>query len=564
MPQFFRSRRSLHLAHSLSATCLGLALVCCVVPVSAQTPDGVLMLPGHVPDAVSHAEAVSELTASRPVSLAITLPLRNQAALKTLLHNLYDPKSSDYGHFLTSEEFDEQFGPTQQAYDRAVAYAEANGLAVTGTSPGRTVLDVSAPAAQVERTFGMHLLVYRSETDGRYFYAPDAEPNIPASLAGVVSGIVGLDNAAQWHPHYRVLRGSNPYQPSPLLDDDTLPLEIGTGPGSGLAPSDIKTAYGLSGVTQNGGGQTLGLFELDGYTASDITKYETQFGLPAVPLQNILIDSATGKAGSGADEVTLDIELQAALAPSASKILVYEAPNSDTGVVDLYTKIASDNLAKEISTSWGEAEADDSASVRNSENTAFQKMATQGQSIFAAAGDSGADDNGSSLSVDDPASQPYMVGVGGLSLTTNGAGGSYKSETTWNGGSASAGAGGGGISTVWTIPSFQSGVVGSAASKGSTTMRNVPDVSLDADPNTGYAIYVGGAWNIYGGTSCAAPLWSAFTALVNQARTANGSSLLGFADPPIYTVAEGSRYATDFHDIKDNSTNLYYPGGHGL
>jgi subtilase family serine protease len=189
------------------------------------------------------------------------------------------------------------------------------------------------------------------------------------------------------------------------------------------------------------------------------------------------------------------------------------------------------------------------------ESVVFKQMAAQGQTIYSAAGDNGADDNGSSLSVDDPSSQPYVVGVGGTKLTIA-SGGAYQSETTWNGGSSSNGAGGGGVSTVWTIPSWQANAA-TGKTLGSTTMRNVPDVSLNADPTTGYAIYYGGQWTVYGGTSCAAPLWAAFTALVNQQRISNGKGAIGFPNGLLYQL--GSRYETDFHDIADGSTNLYYP-----
>ncbi len=543
-----------------NAARLGLAFLCLAASapsaVFAAPFPGFQALPGHIPAAaLASAQKVSAVDAAQPLALALTLPLHHQAELADLLRGLSDPQDPRFGQFLTPDEFAARFSPTPAEYARVVAYAKAMGFSVTATHANRTVLDVSAPAGQVERAFGLHLSVYQAGADGRLFYAPDAEPQVPSALASLVSGVVGLSSASRWQPH---LREKAPPELSPALDAYAAPLQTGSGPGGALSPGDIKAAYNLSGVSQNGSGQTLGLFELDGYTPSDISAYETQFGLPNVPLQNVAVDGGVSAPGSGAAEVTLDIELMTALAPGASKILVYEAPNSDAGVVDTYNKIATDNLAKEVSTSWGEAENSDSASTRNSENTAFQQMAAQGQSIYAAAGDSGADDNGSSLSVDDPASQPYMVGVGGTSLTTSSAGGPYKSETTWNNG-AGNGAGGGGISTIWTIPSYQSGRVGSTASKGSTTYRNVPDVSLDANPNTGYAIYYGGAWTIYGGTSCAAPLWAAFTSLVNQNRAAAGSSLLGFADTPIYSLASSSSYANDFHDIADGSTNLYYP-----
>ena len=532
-------------------------------------------LPGHIPAAVASARLVSAMGAEQPLSLALTLPLHHQAELQDLLHGLYDPADPRYGQFLTPQQFAARYSPTPEEYSRVIAYAKALGLAVTATHSNRTLLDVSAPAAQVEKAFGLHLRVYQSAADGRYFYAPDAEPQVPASIAPLITAVVGLSSASQWKPHLvqkpipEISPALDPYAADPYAadpyaadpyaaDPSAAPLQTGSGPGGALTPTDIKAAYNLSGVSQNGSGQTLGLFELDGYTASDIASYESAYGLPSVPLQNVLVDGVSGlpSSSNGPAEVTLDIELQAALAPSAAKIYVYEGPNTDTGVEDTYNQIATDNLAKSISTSWGEAENSAPASVRSSENAVFQQMAAQGQSIFAASGDSGAKDNGSSLSVDDPASQPYMVGVGGTSLATNGAGGSYKSETTWNN---SIGAGGGGVSTVWPIPSYQSGVVGSAASKGSTSQRNVPDVSLDADPNTGYSIYFGGRWAIYGGTSCAAPLWAAFTALVNQSRAASGSSPLGFANPPIYSLAASGAYASDFHDVAGGSTNGYYP-----
>lgn len=550
---------ALRIVTTLGLALLGLTTLGAPRPVAADAASAApafRALLGQIPSAVTQAQAVAALDSSRTISLALTLPLRRQDELADLLRGLADPNDARYGQFLTPQQFADRFSPTQADYDRVAAYARSVGLTVVATHPNRTVLDVAAPAGQAERAFGLHLLVYQSRQDGRYFYAPDSEPRLPTALAAVVTGVVGLDNAARWRPHLRVR--PTPAL-SPFLDPYVLPMAIGSGPGGGLTPSDIKNAYNLAGVSQTGAGQTLALFELDGYKASDITAYESYFGLPAIPLQNVLVDGYSGAAGSGAGEVTLDIELQAALAPGATKIIVYEGPNSNTGVVDTYNRIATDNLAKSISTSWGEPENSAPASVRNSESAAFQQMAAQGQSIFAASGDSGAYDNGSSLSVDDPASQPYMTGVGGTALTTSGAGGAYSSEKTWNGGSVASGGGGGGISAVWPIPSYQSVVAGSAASKGSTTMRNVPDVSLNADPNTGYAIYFGGKWVVYGGTSCAAPLWAAFTALVNQQRAANGLGTLGFANPPIYAAAQGANYAADFHDIADGSTNLFYP-----
>jgi subtilase family serine protease len=509
------------------------------IPVGAAAAQYFVRLPGHVPtEAIDNAVWRGPVPASTKIMATFSLPLRNEQELEELLGRLYDPTDPLYGNFLTSQEFADRFGPTQTDYDAVAAYAQGLGFRVTGESANRTLLNVSGPASAFEAAFNLHLYNYQA-SDGRIFYAPDNNPEVPDFIAGRIRGIIGLNNAAVWHAHNRV-----------VLQPQAFPYQIGTGPGYGLAPADITTAYNLNSVPANGSGQILGLFELAGYRASDIAGYVSYFGLPSVPLQNVLVDGFNGRAGSGADEVTLDIELQNALAPGASRIIVYEGPNRSTGVVDTYNRIATDNLAKQISTSWGLSEGQSSPTVLNAEHAIFMQMAAQGQSIYAASGDSGAYDNGVTLSVDDPASQPYMVGVGGTHLSVVNTSETYLSETTWNDGGAS----GGGISSVWNIPSWQQGVTTAA----SQSMRNVPDVSLNADPYTGYAIYYKNGWYIYGGTSCASPLWAAFTARVNQQRVSGGINTLGFADPLIYQIATSSKYSTDFHDINDDSTNLYY------
>ncbi|HEX5322700.1 MAG TPA: protease pro-enzyme activation domain-containing protein [Capsulimonadaceae bacterium] len=518
-----------------------------MTPANADPP-GWLRLPGHIPPAARGAEAVGWMPEERPISLALVLTLRNEHDLDALLQRLYDPNDPEFGHYLTSDQFVQQFAPTPADYAAVASFARANGLTVTGTYQNRLVLDVTGPIGTVEHAFGVGIEHFR-DAHGRDFFGPTDSPAVPAALAGRISAVVGLDNATVWH--------TNDVALDPALVGQATPYQVGTGPYGALSPSDIKKAYNLASTKLNGAGQTLAVFELDGYNSSDITGYANAFGLAKTALQNVLVDGVSGAAsGGGSAEVTLDIELQMALAPAASKIMVYEGPNSGQGIIDTYNRIATDDAAKEISSSWGAAEQTGASSLWNSENAIFKQMAAQGQSFFASSGDSGAYDNGSSLSVDDPASQPYVVGVGGTHLSLSS--GAYSKESTWNNGSASAGAGGGGVSKIWAIPSWQQGVVPSA-SHGSQTMRNVPDVSLDADPNTGYAIYLNGGWTIYGGTSCASPLWAAFTALVNQQRLAAGQGYLGFADPLLYQIGKSARYSSDFHDIADGSTNLYFP-----
>jgi kumamolisin len=335
---------------------------------------------------------------------------------------------------------------------------------------------------------------------------------------------------------------------------------------SGLAPGDIQTVYGLQGAAFNGSGQTVALVEFDGYTPSDILGYESAYLITPIQVTPVSVDGASNTPGSGAGEVTLDIEMVAAVAPGVSQILVYEAPNSWQGNYDLYNKIATDDIAKIVSTSWGQPELDLGASLANVESQIYQRMAIQGQTIYAASGDNGAFDVGaaptnncngtSKLCVDDPASQPYVTGVGGTSLS-----GTIQNytEATWN---DASGASGGGISAIWPIPSYQSSI-NTTANGGSSTMRNVPDVALNADPiSSPYSIYFQGGWWSVGGTSAAAPLWAAFTALINQRNAGLGDATLGFANPTLYELATSTSSSTLFNDITIGN-NGYYNAGPG-
>ena len=517
-------------------------------PVEASYPSFV-RLSDHVPyEAIANATLVKHLDAEVQVPVTFTLPLRNQQALERLLQRLYDPADQLYGMYLTSEEFIDRFAPTQEDYDKVIAYAESLGLTVSKTHPNRILLNVVGRASSIESVFNLSLNYYE-HTDGRKFYAPNKDPEVHVSIASVINGIVGLDNHAMWHPFHQNKQATGTSKRS-----NAASLSFPSGPGGGFAPNDIITAYNLTGVSAKGSGQIVALFELGSYLTSDITADTQYFGLPAAQLTNIPVD---GGSTSGIDpEVALDIELALAVAP-ASQIYIYEGPNSGQGVIDTYNKIATDNLAKQISTSWGLGENYVSTQSLQAENAIFKQMAAQGQTIYAAAGDSGAYDDypSTALVVDDPAAQPYMVAVGGTTITVNQSTGVYVSESVWNNGVGN-GAGGGGNSKVWPIPSWQNKVVGLF----SKTKRNVPDVSLNADPDTGYSIFYDGQWSIYGGTSCAAPLWAAFTARINQHRTAAQLPTLGFANPLLYAIGKGTEYTTDFHDVQTG--NNYYFRAH--
>jgi uncharacterized repeat protein (TIGR01451 family) len=527
-----------------------LSLHVSAAPTARSTPAST-RLSGHVPSkAIKNAVFLNRLEGSTQVPLTFVLPLRNQDELAELIARIHDPADRQhFGKYLTTAEFIERFAPTQQDYDRVIAYVKSLGLTVKNKHPNRTLLNVGGEAKAIESAFKLNLHRYMTP-NGRHFYAPNNDPEVHSAIASVIKGIVGLDNHAKWRPYHHRKEMTKPGAASQGYP---------SGPGGGFAPGDLVTAYNLSGVSANGSNQIIALFELAGYQASDINAYTSYFGLPAANLTNVIVDG--GSSDTDNAEVTLDIELAVALAPG-SQIYVYEGPNSNQGVLDTYNRIATDNLAKQVSTSWGMGEDLESAQYLQSENAIFQQMAAQGQTIYAAAGDSGAYDeysNNSSeaLVVDDPASQPYVVGVGGTRLTVDANTGAYQMESVWNDGVGN-GAGGGGVSTVWPIPAWQTNV----STVYSMTNRNVPDVSLNADPSTGYAIYFQGQWQIFGGTSCAAPLWAAFTACVNQTLASANKPALGFANPILYAIASGMSYATDFHDVTTGN-NYYYNAGTG-
>jgi len=510
-----------------------------------NNPDGSQTLTGHMPRELKNGAATFKNHVNQFMTAQIIMPLGNQANLNTLIQNLYNPKSPNFHQFLTPSQFAQSFAPSIIDVMQVQEYLNRNGINVIGQTGNGSVLDVSGSVGAFEKAFGLHVNNYQ-KSDGTLFFAPDAEPTIPASLAGKILAIGGLDNLPKYMAHAQPLATA------------ALPKAVGTGPGGYLAPSDVKTAYNLNSVTSTGVGQNVALFELDGYKASDINSYESKFSLPNVLLQNTLIDGFNGTpnygSNGGAAEVTLDIELVTAFASGVNNVYVYEAPNTTQSWIDEWKKIASDDKAKVISCSWGEPEVD--SPTLSFDNQIFAQMAAQGQAVFVAAGDNGAyDAGGSTLGVDEPASQPYATAVGISKLTTTSSG-AYSSET------ASV-YGGGGISQYWTIPAYQTTLAAQAvkAAKASTTMRNLPDVVLTADAATPYSFFINGGWAGYYGSSISAPIWASFITRVDQGLGSNAP--VGSVNSALYQLAQTTSYANDFHDIT-TGTNGYYPAETGF
>jgi subtilase family serine protease len=497
----FRQRLILVLPFLLAATAVLLS----------QSP----LRPSQLPAAIAASRRLAELPRAATLHLSLGLPLRNQSELDRLLADLADPASPRFRQFLTPAQFADQFGPSADDYRAVIRFAEANHLTVTATYSNRLVLSVSGAAADIESALQVKLSQYQHPTRGEFF-APDREPTLPPGLN--VLDIAGLDNFT-------------PPRPMNLTRAELAsgkPFVTGSGPAGYFIGKDFRAAY-APGVTLTGAGQTVGLLEFDGYFPADETANFAQAGLPAVPTQTILLDGLTGSAGGDNIEVILDIMMASYMAPGLNKIIVYEGGNPN----DLFNRMATDNLAQQLSSSWG-------FGINATTEQIFKQFIAQGQSILQASGDSGSYANG----IMPPSDDPSVTVVGGTSLVTSGPGGAWQSESTWSGS-------GGGVSTTYPIPAWQVGH-NIAAAGGSATMRNTPDVALTADIQM-YLICNNGQQISVGGTSAAAPLWAGFIALANQQAGTARKPSVGFLNPPLYTIGGSGAYAAGMHDIVSGS-----------
>jgi hypothetical protein len=505
--------------------CIVLAsfLFLCLWP--GATAFGAQVVDRHLPASAAGLQPRGRLPSSQRLKLTIGLPLRNRDALTNLLAQLYDPTSPQFHRFVSPAEFAQRFGPAESDYQSVIAFAKADGLDVTRTHSNRTLVELEGTVADIERVFHVRMQTYPHPTEARTFFAPDRDPSI--DIAVPVLSIKGLDNYSLPHPLFHRVAASSAQG---LPDDNT-----GTGPSGWYIGSDYRHAY-APGVTNAGTGQSVALFELDGYYPGDVTNYEALARLPGVTVSNILVSGFDGSPGPNNGEVSLDIEIAMSMAPGLSSVLVYEG---NSGGDPILNQIATDNRAAQISSSWG-------FTIDSSTEQIFQQFVAQGQAFFEACGDLGAYPS----TVDTPADDPMVTCVGGTVLTTDTNGETWSSETTWQ-------SGGGGISTVYAIPTWQQGV-SMATNQGSVSARNVPDVALIAA--NCWSIQDNGQGYITFGTSIAAPMWAGFMALANQQAAAGGRPRLGFLNPLIYDIGTNATYATAFHDITTgNDTNASSP-----
>jgi subtilase family serine protease len=517
-----------------------LLTIAALVPVvntlcQAQSPPP---LTRHVRDVTRNgqAQSVGRLPATQPIRLVLVLPHRNEAALDSLLQNLYDPSSPSYRQFLTVEEFTDRFGPSQEDYNAVISFAQTHGLTVVGTSRNRMNVDVTGPVARVEEALHVTMGVYQHPTENRTFYAPDREPTPDLSVP--LWHIAGLDN-------YSIPRPLLVRRPPGVQPDAT----TGSCPSASFCGSDMRAAY-YGGTALTGHGQSLGLLEYVGTDLADLDTYYKNAGQTNTVPITLLSTDGTSTSCLAADncddtEQTIDMTQALGMAPGLASLVMYVG-SSDSAIFNAMATASP--LNAQLSSSWGWGPPDP-----GTDNPYFKEFAAQGQNLFQAAGDGGAWTPSSILY---PADDEFLVSVGGTDLETSSAGGPWASETAWSDG-------GGGIS-LYPIPSWQVAAAFDCASC-SQTNRNAPDVSANAN----FTFYVCAdqttcTANDYGGTSFAAPMWAGFLALANEQGVANGGKTLGSINPTVYTIGLNSIYDANFHDITSGGNGYSATVGYDL
>jgi len=524
-----------------------------------------------------------------------------QAALNSYLAELTNPASPNYRHFLTTAQFAKRFGPSAEAIRTVRNYLIENGLKVTHVNAAGTIIRTSGSTSAISHAFSASLLTYRYNSVRNLALTSNA--SLPHDVGQYVKTLVGLSGITSLHSkiartkvlsRFAAPSGCFVVTSSPSVSP---PTGIDLTNGSSNSPVtdtsysppapvgyDLQQQGRLYGLTSQwaaghyGSGEKIAMYELANFNSSDISTYKSCYGLTNT-VQTINVDGgpqSSDNANNASEEANLDIEEAAGLAPGAT-ILVYQSTqNVSTAALDTYAQIADDNQAQIVSTSWGACEFDTSTQPM-AEQLVFQQMAVQGQTVFSAAGDNGSSDcagdpnisvpgnpqfPGATLAVDDPSSQPYVTAVGGLTvsnLTTmpsvwdvqcnenadpascNTASGSY------------AEGGGGGISSVWSLPPWQDSAAANLSP--SPTMRMLPDLSVMADPQTGFIVHDSGSggWSRVGGTSIGSPLMSGLLAV---AANVCGVTNFGFINPTLYSMPSNS--FVDVGSTNPNSNAIAY------
>jgi kumamolisin len=480
------------------------------------------------------ARAIGPVPAGEVIE--VTLRLKPQKPIESLAAgDVFKDTLPKDRHYLSHETYTGAHGADPADVAKVEAFAKEHGLSVVESSLPRRSVVLSGTAAQLNAAFGTNLQMFE-HPEGR-FRGRSGGLTVPGDVADIIEGVFGLDNRPVAKPHFQRIQTPDGVQAR----------------AASFTPPQLAKLYNFP-TGLDGTGQSIALIELGGgYRLADIRAYFKELNIPAPKVKSVRVDGGKNQptnANSADGEVMLDIEVAAAVAPKAT-IVVYFAPNTDRGFLDAITRAIHDktNHPSVISISWGGPEDQWTAQSLQQFNQAFQAAAALGVTVCCASGDNGSGDGekDGKAHVDFPASSPFALGCGGTKLVASA--GMISAETVWNENANSAT--GGGVSGAFPVPSYQSSAsVPKSANPGGGAGRGVPDVSGDADPNTGYIVRVDGQEFPIGGTSAVAPLYAGLIALINQKL----GQPVGFLNPLIY----GSLAAQHpFNDITKGNNGAY-------
>ncbi|MFF7182763.1 protease pro-enzyme activation domain-containing protein [Streptomyces sp. NPDC008121] len=577
-----------------AAAVVALAVTATGMPASyaAGTDEPAPQRVGSAPKVPRDAVRQADPAADRTLDLSVVLEPRDQAALDRFVAGVSDPKSPLYRQYLGTGEFATAFGADPRAVAKVRAELEAKGLTVGELEADGLTLPVTATVGEAAEAFKTEFDGYRL-ANGVTGVTNTRAPEFGGEAAAAVRAVVGLNTLSTYEPRHTggaqgkprkqqtAEAGQGARQPrltgtTPTMCAGIRDLYATAGPGYPAAydkqdywsARSLAAQYGMADQPNVQNGTTIAVYSLENYDLRDIASYQACHGTK-VPVSSVRVNGGPSEpagieTGAGL-ETALDVETIIGLAPQ-SKILVYQGENTWEDGTDVFQRIVNDNRAKVVSVSWGSCELYTPQAVLDREELIFQQAAAQGQTIVAASGDSGStgcyygepDSNASTLYTDNPASSPYVLGVGGTTMR-----GSITGQTTWTGS-------GGGVSRLFEVPTdgFQTGRTGAGygdlcVAGAGNACRQVPDVAGVGDPNTGYPVAFGREadglqyWNIIGGTSGAAPVWAALMAQANQDLACQANGSVGYVHEALYKLP-----ATAFRDVTTGHNNLTASGNY--
>jgi len=496
---------------------LALALFACQSSQPAPAQQAGREIPKPAPTLAQAINKATDLGPAGPstiVHLSFGLKVRNPDLLGSLLAS---------GKTISPAAYAADFAPDPALVGRAVVALNAAGLSAGWRAPS-SLIAADGPAPVAASLLNVEINSYRLP-DGTLFYAARDQPRLPAVLTSVISNVSGLDDYRRAHG-YAVRPG-------------------------GLIPTDVLSFYNIQALRDaglDGAGQTIMLPEIDDLpNMSDLDKFASKFGLPPfAPVLTVKRDPSWGTPEKPQGETALDLEIIHSVAPMAKLVVYLSAPDFGHGE-RAFDQMVTDHLGSVISESLGSCEPDTPSGARNVYASIQDRAVVLGISHFVASGDNGAYTCGldQEAAGSFPSTLPTVTAVGGTSVFESASGVYYK-EYAWGSPLDQSGSGGG-ASQFYAIPSYQKNEAKSAG-KG---QRQVPDVSADADPSTGFHIIFGGHDGQAGGTSAATPLWAATVALINQDLKKKGLREVGFANPALYWMGENAARLSPqpFHDV---------------